>query len=170
MRLRQGTLNMVVVQIYAHLQRQWIHRVLCGLFAVVGVGGCHGMPTLEQQEQFVRENNLVVEQVTPRAVVNVWGKPPHHRSEFSHFFVMPDRTMIPRSRVAAGEAPKGWDAGVHAGEGVYFIYPDRGWLLVFLDEQLVYKEELKAEELHTLVKAWAYEDRFKTRLDKSPAP
>lgn len=144
--------------------------VVCGLLLLVDVAGCKGMPTLQEQEQLVRANNLVLEHVTTRAVVNVWGKPPHHHSEFTHFFVMPDRSMIPRSRVVAGEAPKGWDAGVHAGEGVFFAYPDRGWLLVFLEEQLVYKEELKAEQLHTLVKTWAYEDRFRTRLDGTPAP
>lgn len=129
------------------------------------------MPPLKQQEQFVRDNNLVLEQITPRAVVNVWGKPPFHHSEFTQFFVMPDRTLIPSARVVHGEAPKGWDAGVHAGEGVYFAYPDRGWLLVFLDEQLVYREELKPDELRQLAKTWAYEDRFKTRLDgTAPIP
>ena len=79
--------------------------------------------------------------------------------------------MIPRSRVASGEVPKGWDAGVHAGEGVFFVYPDQGWLLVFFDEYLVYREALDADQLDTIVKSWAYEDRFKTRLDgTSPAP
>jgi hypothetical protein len=139
--------------------------VLCSMLTILVLSACQRMPTLKQQEQFVRDNNLLLEQVTTRAVVNVWGKPPYHHSEFTQFFVMPDRTLIPSSRVVHGEAPKGWDAGVHAGEGVYFAYPDRGWLLVFLDEQLVYREELKMDELHTLAKAWAYEDRFKTRLD-----
>jgi hypothetical protein len=144
---------------------------LCGLLAAAGLGGCQGMPTLEEQEQFVRDNNLLLERVTTRAVVNVWGKPPYHHTEFTHFFVMPDLTLIPSSRVEHGEAPKGWDAGVHAGEGVFFAYPDRGWLLVFLDEHLVYREALKPEELDALVKAWAYEDRFKTRLDGAgPTP
>lgn len=143
---------------------------ICCLLIVTSMIGCKGLPTLEQQEQMVQSNSLVLEHITTRAVVNVWGEPPYHHSEFTHFFVMPDRSMIPRSRVVAGEAPKGWDAGVHAGEGVFFAYPDRGWLLVFLDDHLVYKEELKAEQLHTLVKAWAYEDRFRTRLDGAPAP
>jgi hypothetical protein len=142
--------------------------VLSCLLALAAAGGCKGMPTLEQQEALVRANNLVLEQITTRAVVNVWGEPPHLRSEFTQFFVMPDLSMVPRSRVAAGEAPKGWSSGVHAGEGVYFAYPDRGWLLVFLDEQLVYKEELKQEQMQALIKAWAYEDRFKTRVDDAP--
>lgn len=148
--------------------RGWREGLLCLLIAAVTA--CSGVPTIEEQEQLVRTNNLVLERITTRAVVNVWGKPPHHHSEFTYFFVMPDRTMIPRSRVVAGEAPKGWDAGVHAGEGVFFAYPDRGWLLVFLDEYLVYREELKAEQLDSIVKAWAYEDRFKTRLDGMAPP
>lgn len=143
---------------------------MCSLLALLTVCGCKGLPTLEQQETLVRTNNLVLDQITTRAVVNAWGEPPHHRSEFTHFFVMSDLSLIPQSRVAVGEAPKGWSSGVHAGEGVYFAYPDRGWLLVFLDERLVYKEELKAEQMQALVKAWAYEDRFKTRLDTTPAP
>lgn len=170
MPITQGAMNMFFALARPSQTTARVFIALCSLLVLVDVGGCKGMPTLEHQEELVRANNLVLEHVTTRAVVNVWGKPPHHHSEFTHFFVMPDRSLIPRSRVVAGEAPKGWDAGVHAGEGVFFAYPDRGWLLVFLEEQLVYKEELKAEQLHALVKAWAYEDRFRTRLDGAPAP
>ena len=142
----------------------------CGLFLVTLGAGCRTPPTLDQQEQMVRANNLVLDQITTRAVVNVWGTPPHHHTEFANFFVMPDFSMIPRSRVPTGEVPKGWDAGVHGGEGVFFAYPDRGWLLVFLDEHLVYKETMKPDELQALVKAWAYQDRFKTPVDGTPQP
>lgn len=145
-------------------------RCVGGVLVLGLIVGCKSLPTLEQQEQLVQANSLVLDQITTMAVVNVWGKPPLYHSEFSHFFVMPDFSVIPRSRVATGEAPRGWKAGVHAGEGVYFAYPDRGWLLVFLDDRLVYKEELKAEELHALAKTWAYEDRFKTRLDEGSRP
>lgn len=145
-------------------------RCLGGVLVLGLIVGCKSLPTLEQQERLVQANNLVLDQITTRAVVNAWGKPPLYQSEFSHFFVMPDFSVIPRSRVATGEAPRGWKSGVHAGEGVYFAYPDRGWLLVFLDDRLVYKEELKAEELHALAKAWAYEGRFKTRLDEVSQP
>jgi hypothetical protein len=145
-------------------------RCLGGVLVLGLIVGCKSLPTLEQQEQLVQANNLVLDQITTMAVVNAWGKPPLYHSEFSHFFVMPDFSVIPRSRVATGEAPRGWKAGVHAGEGVYFAYPDRGWLLVFLDDRLAYKEELKAEELHAIAKTWAYEDRFKTRLDEGSRP
>lgn len=146
-------------------------RMMCvcvNVLALIAVVGCKGMPTLEEQERLVQANNLVLDHVTARAVVNVWGEPPHHRSLFTHFFVMSDQRMIPSMRVVTGETPRGWSAEVHAGEGLFFAYPDRGWLLVFLEERLVYKEELKAEELRTIVETWAYEDRFKTRLEGAP--
>lgn len=144
--------------------------LFCGFLAFGALVNCKSMPTLEQQERWVQENKLVLDQVTVQAVVNVWGEPPHYRSKFTQFFVMSDLSMIPSSRVPAGETPKGWNAGVYAGEGVYFAYPDRGWLLVFHDDRLVYKEELKAEGMRTLVDTWAYEDRFKTRSDGTSAP
>ena len=162
---RKGIVKLVFGRVARRCYLQTALGVLCSMLTILVMSGCQGMPTLQQQEQFVRDDNLLLEQVTTRAVSNVWGKPPYHHSEFTQFFVMPDRTLIPSSRVGHGEAPKGWDAGVYAGEGVYFAYPDRGWLLVFLDEQLVYREELKPDELHALAKSWAYEDRFKTRLD-----
>lgn len=142
----------------------------CGLLTFLALAGCKGLPTMEEQEGLVQADNLVLDQITSKAVVSVWGTPPLYHSEFTHFFVMPDFTLIPQTRVAIGEAPKGWKAGVHAGEGIYFAYPDRGWLLVFLDERLVYKERLKPEELQALAKGWAYEDRFKTRLDEKFQP
>lgn len=143
---------------------------LCGFLTFFVFVGCKGMPTLEEQERLVHADNLVLDQITTKAVVSAWGTPPLYHSEFTYFFVMPDFRVIPQSRVATGEAPKGWKAGVHAGEGVYFAYPDRGWLLVFLDERLVYKETLTSEEVHALAKAWSYEDRFKTRLDETFKP
>lgn len=142
----------------------------CVLLVFGALASCKSMPTLEQQEQLVRENNLVLDHVTVRAVVNVWGEPPHYRSKFTQFFVMSDLSMIPSSRVPSGETPRGWNAGVYAGEGIYFAYPDHGWLLVFHDDRLVYKEELKTDGMRTLIDTWAYEDRFKTRLDGTPAP
>lgn len=143
---------------------------MLGIVGCLLVVGCKSMPTLEQQEQLVQRENLVLDQITSRAVVNAWGGPPFYHSEFAYFFVMPDLSIIPRSRIAAGEVPKGWRGGVHAGEGVYFAYPDRGWLLVFLDERLVYREKLRPDELRALAGVWAYEARFKTGIDEVSRP
>jgi hypothetical protein len=38
--------------------------------------GCKSMPALEQQEQLVQAENLVLDHITSRAVVNAWGGPP----------------------------------------------------------------------------------------------
>ena len=145
-----------------------VGSVLAGLCCALVMIGCQSLPPLGEQERLVRNKQLTVHQISPKAFVNVWGKPVYHHSEFTQFFVMPDKTMIPRSRVAVGEAPVGWEAGFEAGEGVFLGYPDQGWLLVFFEDQLVYREELKAEDVHALGKVWQHEERFKTRLDGAP--
>ncbi len=63
-------------------------RTICvgwSVLALIAVVGCKGMPTLDEQERLVKENNLVLDHVTTRAVVNVWGEPPYHRSLLTHF-------------------------------------------------------------------------------------
>ena len=137
---------------------------LCALLMI----GCQSMPPLGEQERLVRNKQLTVQQISPKAFVNVWGKPVYHHSEFTQFFVMPDKSMIPRSRVPIGEAPEGWEASFEAGEGVFLGYPEQGWVLVFLDDRLVYREELKADKVHALGKTWQFEDRFKTSLEGAP--
>lgn len=139
--------------------------VLCGALAMIG---CQSLPPLGEQERLVRNKQLTVHQISPKAFVNVWGKPVYHHSAFTQFFVMPDRSMIPRSRVPIGEAPEGWEASFEAGDGVFLGYPEQGWVLVFLDDRLVYREELKADKVHELGKMWQFEDRFKTSLEGAP--
>ena len=145
--------------------------ILCAagsLVCVLAMAGCQSMPPLGEQERLVQNKQLTVQQISPKAVVNVWGKPVYHHSEFTQFFVMPDKSMIPRSRVPIGEAPEGWEASFEAGEGVFLGYPEQGWVLVFLDDRLVYQEELKADKVHALGKTWQFDDRFKTSLEGAP--
>jgi len=142
--------------------------LLSGLFLAV-VTGCTGMPPLSEQEQYIRNNDLLLHKLTPRAFVGVWGMPAYQRAEFMQFFVMKDESLIPRSRLALGEPPRGWEVGLEAGDGLFLIYPDRGWLVVFFEEKLVYKESLTTAQLHALGRSWQQEDKFRSKLDVAPA-
>lgn len=146
-----------------------------GACLVAGLGltllsGCSWMPSLEEQEQHIRNNDLVLRKLEPRAFVRAWGEPTYQRMEFMPFFGMKDGSLVPRSRLDVGSSPPGWEIGIDAGEGLFLAYPDRGWLVVFLDEVFVYREALSAEKLHEIGRNWAHEDKFRTRLDSPPAP
>ena len=153
----------------AMIQRPSLLRSCVVLITLMLLSACSGLPPLAEQEQHVRNNELLLHQLTPRAFVGAWGMPTYQRTEFMQFFGMKDGSLIPRSRVAIGTAPRGWETGLEAGEGLFLAYPDRGWLVVFYEEKLVYKEALSAAELHALGRSWQHEDRFRSKLETSPA-
>jgi hypothetical protein len=148
-------------------------RVLgVGLIAVYGLlvmSGCTGL-SLAEQEQKIRSNDLILRKLEPRAFVRAWGMPTYQRMEFMPFFGMKDGSLVPRSRLPIGASPPGWEAGVDAGEALFLAYPDRGWLIVFLDETFVYREELSPDKLHEIGRTWAHEDKFRTKIELQPAP
>ena len=127
-------------------------------------------PTLDQQKVQLRNGQLTMHRVTSRAVLDVWGPPTYARREHMQFFTLADGTYMPFFRVPLGEAPTGWDNGVVPGEGLILAYAERGDLLGFLNDRLVYREQMPAESVHRIVKALEKEDRFKTQLEKTPAP
>ena len=149
------------------------HRALgVGLIAVYGwlvLSGCTGL-SLAEQEQKIRSNDLILRKLEPRAFVRAWGMPTYQRMEFMPFFGMKDGSLVPRSRLPVGASPPGWEAGVDAGEALFLAYPDRGWLIVFLDETFVYREELSPDKLHEIGRSWAHEDKFRTKIELQPAP
>ena len=148
-------------------------RVLgVGLIAVYGLlvmSGCTGL-SLAEQEQKIRNNDLILRKLEPRAFVRAWGMPTYQRMEFMPFFGMKDGSLVPRSRLPIGASPPGWEAGVDAGEALFLAYPDRGWLIVFLDETFVYREELSPDKLHEIGRSWAHEDKFRTKIELQSAP
>ena len=148
-------------------------RVLgVGLIAVYGLlvmSGCTGL-SLAEQEQKIRNNDLILRKLEPRAFVRAWGMPTYQRMEFMPFFGMKDGSLVPRSRLPIGASPPGWEAGVDAGEALFLAYPDRGWLIVFMDEIFVYREELTPDKLHEIGRSWAHEDKFRTKIELQPAP
>ena len=140
------------------------------MVAIGSVLSCSGMPSLEEQERHVRANELVLNQLTPRAFVGAWGMPTYQHTEFMQFFGMKDDSLIPRSRLASGEPPRGWEVRIEAGDGLFLAYPDRGWLVVFFEERLVYREALTAAQLHELGRSWKHEDKFRSRFEVPAAP
>ena len=144
-----------------------------GVLVVVAIGSilsCSVMPPLEEQERHVRDNQLVLHQLTPRAFVGAWGAPTYQHAEFMQFFGMKDDSLIPRSRLASGVPPRGWEGGIEVGDALFLAYPDHGWLVVFFEERLVYREALTAAKLHELGRSWQHEDKFRSRFEVPAAP
>ena len=147
---------------------KWVVVVL-----VVALGsalGCSGIPSLEEQERHIRDNELVLHQLTPRAFVGAWGAPTYQHAEFMQFFGMKDDSLMPRSRLSSGEPPRGWEVHIEAGDALFLAYPDRGWLVVFFEERLVYREALTAAQLHALGHSWQHESKFRSRFEVPTAP
>lgn len=132
--------------------------------------GCSWMPSLEEQSRHVKANELLLHQLTPPAFLDAWGPPAYQHVEFMQFFVMEDKSLVPRSRVAIGEAPGGWEVNLEAGDGLFLAYPDRGWLVVFFEGRLVYRESLTTVQLHALGRSWQHEDKFRSRFEVPATP
>src|SRR5262245_32373434 len=136
------------------------------IFMTIGLSiGCSGMPSLEVQERHVRNNELLLHQLTPLAFVGAWGAPTYQHAEFMQFFGMKDDSLVPRSRLAPGEPPRGWEVRIEAGDALFLAYPDHGWLVVFFEERLVYREALTAAQLHELGRSWKHEEKFRSRFE-----
>lgn len=147
---------------------RWV--AVCVVASIGSVVGCSGMPSLEEQERHVRSNELMLQQLTPRAFVGAWGMPTYQHTEFMQFFGMKDGELIPRSRLASGEPPRGWEVRIEAGDALFLAYPDRGWLVVFFEERLVYREALTAVQLHEIGRSWRHDEKFRTRFEAPAAP
>lgn len=130
---------------------------------------CSG-PTLEQQKAQILDNKIHFEVLTVQAFLETWGKPTYTHRERMQFYTLDDGNSIPRFRAPMGEAPQGWTTAIISEDSTFFGYPERGELLGFVDGRLVYREQIPAAEIHSIAKAWAREDRFKTRLETPNAP
>ena len=142
--------------------------VLVAAVGVIVLAGC-GL-SLQEQERRIMNNDMPYRKLEPRAFVRAWGMPTYQHMEFMPFMGLKDGSMVPRSRLAVGEAPPGWEALFDAGEGLFLAYPDRGYLIVFMDEIFVYREELSADKLHEIGRTWAHEDKFRTKIELQPRP
>jgi hypothetical protein len=148
---------------------RFVPAIIGVVMSLFSLFACSGMP-LAEQEQKIRNNDLILRKLEPRAFVRAWGPPTYQHMEFTPFFGMKDGSLVPRSRLAVGESPPGWEAGIDAGDALFLAYPDHGWLLVFLDEVFVYREALPAEKLHEIGRTWAHEEKFRTSIEKQARP
>lgn len=140
------------------------------MLLMVALSTCAGLPPLEVQKQFIGKNELPLHQLSPQAFQETWGIARFTHLERMQFFEMPDGSLIPRFRVPLGESPEGWDGDLAGGLALFLAYVDRGWLLGFLNDRLVYREQFPPEQLQALGKQWKREAEFKTRFELPPLP
>ena len=128
------------------------------------------LPPLGEQVALLQNGQLRVQQVTSRAVLVVWGPPTYKHQEYMQFFTLESGMYVPFFRVPLGESPPGWDNGVISGEAQFLAYVDRGELLGFLADRLVYHEPLSAEGIHSIGKMWDKQAKLKTQIEKNLSP
>jgi hypothetical protein len=130
---------------------------------LIFVEGC-GVP-LEEQKAHIRKNSLPFQVLTIQAFLETWGKPTYVHQENTQFYPVKTGNYVPRFRAPLGEVPAGWDASVVSEPAVFLGYVDRGQLLGFINDHLVYREQLSAAQIHEIGKNWQHEAIFKTRLE-----
>jgi hypothetical protein len=152
------------------LERAFYPVLVMVILAVMG--GC-AVP-LEEQKSHIRKNSLPFQVLTTQAFFETWGKPTYVHQEHTQFYPVKTGNYVPRFRAPLGEAPPGWDASVVSEPAVFLGYVDRGELLGFIDDHLVYREQMTASQIHEIGKNWQHEAIFKTRLETdlsaSPKP
>lgn len=134
------------------------------------VAACAGGPKLEEQKAQILDNKIHFKGLTSQAFLETWGKPTYTHRERVQFYTLEDGNSIPRFRVPLGELPQGWATAIIYDDSLFYGYADRGELLGFAEGRLVYREQLPAAEIHSIGKAWARDDLFKSRLEAPGAP
>lgn len=122
-------------------------------------------PSLDQQKLGIQHGEFRPWTLTAQAFVEEWGPPTYDHREWMQFFIMNSGLYMPRFRVPLGESPPGWDSMMASGEARFLGYVDREELLGFLDERMVYRERMTAEQIHAVGKQWQRDERFKTSLE-----
>jgi hypothetical protein len=130
---------------------------------------CKGL-TLEEQKAQILDNKIHFNGLTSQAFLETWGKPTYTHRERVHFYKLEDGNSVPNFRAPMGEPPQGWTTVIIFDDSLFFGYAERGELLGFAEGHLVYREQMPAAEIHSIAKAWAREDQFKTRLETPGTP
>ena len=126
------------------------------------------LPSLDEQKARIQRDQIRFHTLTSAAFLETWGLPTYEYQEQTQFFPVENGNFIPRFRIPTGEPPPGWDSTVVSGEARFLGYADRGELLGFLEDRLVYRERMPSEKIHAIGKLWKREALFKTRVEREP--
>jgi len=133
--------------------------LLIGLLA-----GCSSVP-LNEQKALIQKRQYTFHVLTMRAFLELWGQPTYVHQENTQFYPVKTGNYIPRFRTPLGEAPPGWDASIVSEPAVFLAYAERGELLGFIEDRMVYREQMTAAQIHEIGKKWQHEAIFRTRLE-----
>ncbi len=160
-----GLLNILMSRHYINNSRRQdsFLPIFLAAILVVLVSGC-AVP-LEEQKAHIRKHNLPFHVLSARAFLETWGKPTYAHQENTQFYPVKSGNYVPRFRAPLGEPPPGWDATVVSEPAIFLGYVDRGELLGFIDDRLVYREQMAASQIHEIGRNWQHEAIFKTRLE-----
>lgn len=149
-----------------------------GLWRMMGLGivllggmqlsACSSLPSPLEQERLVAQGELRLHHISSRPVLAAWGAPSYSALQRCQFFPLSTGNWLPNFRVKLGEFPPDWDLSTIVGDGLFLAYADRGEVLGFYEDRLVYREQLSADHIHALGKQWQREALFKTRLEGGP--
>jgi hypothetical protein len=127
-------------------------------------------PPLEEQKRQIDAGQFYGRILEPRAFLELWGEPTYLHTETAQFLRAPDGRYVPVFRLGMGEVPAGWDGSIVVESCQFMAYPERGELLGFVHDQLLYREQLSTQAIHAIAKKWQYEGQFKTRLEAPSKP
>lgn len=136
-------------------------------FALAACGPPFVLPPLEHQKRSIASGEIKLHAISNKAFLETWGQPTYAYSVKTQFFPLANGNYIPGFRVPTGEPPPGWDSTTVLEEALFLAYADRGELLGFIGNRLVYREQLSAEKILAIVKQWKSEDMSRTGLEKS---
>lgn len=139
------------------------------LSLAVTVAGCSLFPpSMDEQKRYISDGKFHARPLSRRAFLEVWGPPLYEHVELSQFYPAANGNYVPAFRMNLGETPPGWDGTIVSEVGDFWAYPERGELLGFVEEDLVYREQLSTEKIHAIAKRWKFETQFKSRLELMP--
>lgn len=124
------------------------------------------LPPLEHQKRSLANNEIHLRALSSKAFLETWGQPTAVYRARTQFFPLENGNYLPLFRVPLGTSPQGWDSTTVLEEALFLAYADRGELLGFIDQRLVYRERLSSEQVMAVVKQWKSEEQFRTGLEK----